>query len=526
MANPNQIIPDLNALVKQYRTLRSSQGYTFDYRDDVWRLKNGQIKFDTFLEHATPDFVDRLKDIFAQIINDKTVSDGSVKNYYQTLLHILRFKHEESDELVDDINDTTLKSWVQSKPPASYHGALKAFIQKAQKKNRKHFFPDVNDAALKKLVGGQGKAYLDVLTLDPDKGPWLEFEVSLQDAALEKAYIEGMHVEKYLVVQLIRKYGPRCEQLANLKVGDIFDNNGKLQIRFPWAKANMSIDTSPWRPVRSDIEEAIRDYLELRLQNIPSPHANLPFFTPEGLPGVWGRQGPSVSPNKAEGFEGHVKAQTLGPRFISVMNSLDLATNRTGEEKPMSFNPHRERHTIGTRLALQGLGVEQIADMLMHTDTSNCEAYVQLGIQHFQLLREKLDTPMAPLASIFLNEPIEQEELHSGEVDLIIAPSLPNLPDMGGGKCGSCTMKYEQNAPFACLTCSKFRVFADANLSLLWDELHRRYAYLYDENGELNHRYDPAQAAQFERYKQAILNAERHRQEYVENRENNAKLEA
>ena len=78
MANPNQIIPDLNALVKQYRTLKSSQGYTFDYRDDVWKLKKGQIRFDTFLEHATPDFIDQLKDIFAQIINDKTVSDGTV----------------------------------------------------------------------------------------------------------------------------------------------------------------------------------------------------------------------------------------------------------------------------------------------------------------------------------------------------------------------------------------------------------------------------------------------------------------
>ena len=525
MANTNKEAVNFYDIIEQ-STIKSSQGYTFNKQSDLWELQKANIRFDVLREVATPDFVEQLRDIFAKIIEGKTVGDRTVISYYAALLHILRFKHEESDELVDDINDTTLKSWVQSKPPTGYPFSLKGFIQKAQKKDRKHFFPDVTDAALKKLGGGQNKAYSDVLTLDPDKGPWVEAEVSLQDAALEKAYIEGMHVEKYLIVQLIRKYGPRSEQLANLKVGDIFDNNGKLQIRFPWAKANMSIDTSPWRPVRSDIEEAIRDYLELRLQNIPSPHANLPFFTPAGLPGVWGGSGGIASPIKAEGFEGHVKANTLGKRFNYVMNSLDLATNRTGEEKLMSFNPHRERHTIGTRLALQGLGVEQIADMLMHTDTSNCEAYVKLGIQHFQLLRDKLNTPMAPLASIFLNEPIEQEELHSGKVDLIIAPSLPNLPDMGGGKCGSCTMKYEQNAPFACLTCSKFRVFADANLSLLWDELHRRYAYLYDENGELNHRYDPAQAAQFERYKQAILNAERHRQEYVENRENNAKLEA
>ena len=139
-----------------------------------------------------------------------------------------------------------------------------------------------------------------------------------------------MHVEKYLIVQLIRQYGPRSEQLANLKVGDIFDNNGKLQIRFPWAKANMSIETSPWRPVRSDIEEAIRDYLELRLQNIPSPHANLPFFTPQGLPGAWGGKRPTASPNKAEGFEGHVRAPTLGTRFLSVMNSLNLADKQNG----------------------------------------------------------------------------------------------------------------------------------------------------------------------------------------------------
>ena len=110
----------------------------------------------------------------------------------------------------------------------------------------------------------------------------------------------------------------------------------------------------------------------------------------------------------------------------------------------MRFNPHRERHTIGTRLALQGLGVEQIADMLMHTDTASCEAYVKLGIQHFQLMHEKLDTPMASVAANFLiNEPADEArvELPSGKVrDLIVARSLPNLPDMGGGKCGSCAL--------------------------------------------------------------------------------------
>ena len=190
----------------------------------------------------------------------------------------------------------------------------------------------------------------------------------------------------------------------------------------------------------------------------------------------------------------------------------------------MSFNPHRERHTIGTRLALQGLSAGEIADMLMHTDTQNCEAYVQLGIQHFQLLREILDTPMASVAANFLNEPADEADLKN--LDNVLDLNRSELPVIGGGKCGSCAFRFDGSAPFACLTCPKFRVFVDADLSLLWVELHRRYAYLYDENGEFNHRYDPSQKAQFERYCQALIQIGTKQTEWHEDRKTNTKLEA
>ena len=361
-----------------------------------------------------------------------------------------------------------------------------------------------------------------MLTLDPDKGPWLESEVLAQDVALERKYTAGdLPVEKYLIAQLFRRYGPRNVQLARLKVGDIrlvrLHDVPQSSIRFPWAKNGQPIETSPWRPIRADIEDAMRSYLEIRLADIPRREWDgLPLFMPEGLHGVWNTRGSTSKADKTTGFEGHCMPKTIGIRFALIMKSLGLVTRRTGESRPMSFNSHRERHTIGTRLALQGLNAAEIADMLMHKDPESCEAYVKLGVQHFQLMREKLDVPMTPVAANFLNEPIEQEELFEGELDVIVARDIPDFPVTGGAKCGDCSFKIDGSAPFACLTCPKFRVFADADLSLLWDELQHRKAYLYEENGEFSHRYDPSMEKNFERYEHALINAEARRREYCE----------
>lgn len=489
----------------------------------MWGLYGRDLKFDVLSGDATPAFVETLKSVFAMIVEDKRVSDNTVGNYFSSLRSILSFAHGNAGQPVSRIDDEVLKGWIESEPGVSYPFSLKAFIQTAQKKNRE-VFSGVSKEALSKIKVVQGE-YNDVLTLDPDRGPWLEPEVLAQDAAIERAYTTGdMPDEKYLIAQLFRRYGPRAVQLANLKVGDVrvpglHDGVTESAIRFPWAKANKSINTSPWRPVRADIELAILAYLEIRLMNIPKREwDNLPFFTPQGLPGVWTTRGSTPKASRKTGFEGHCLPETIAMRFVRIMNALGLVTWRTGEAKPMSFNSHRERHTIGTQLALQGLNAAEIADMLMHTDPKSCEAYVHLGVQHFQLMREKLDVPMIPVAANFLNEPIEEEELFEGELDVLIARDVAELPVVGGGKCRSCTFKIDGSAPWACFLCPKFRVFADADLSLLWEELQHRKSYLYDEFGEFSRRYDPAIEKTYERVEQALINAEAKRQEYVEKR--------
>ena len=511
---------DFHALVEAQRKIVSSSGYSFDLADDVWSLHGKDLNFNRLEEFATCEFVASLKSIFAKIIEDKKVGDGTVANYYSSLLNLLTYAYDASNRPTEDISDEVLKGWVTSSSISSYLASIKAFIQKAQKKDPEAF-PNISAEALSKIHVVQSE-YIDVLTLDPKKGPWLESEVLAQDAALERAYTAGdLPAEKYLIAQIFRTYGPRNVQLANLKVGDVrlsgLHDVKQSSIRILWAKNNRPIETSPWRPVRADIEDAMRSYLDMRLANVPRRQwDNLPFFTPEGLPGTWQKKGGKPQANKATGFEGHCMPKTMGRRFERIMNSFDLITHRTGEPKPMSFNSHRERHTIGTRLALQGLNAAEIADILLHTTPESCEAYVKLGIQHFQLMREKLDVPMTPVAANFLNEPIKQEELFEGDLDVIVARDIPDLPVTGGAKCGDCSFKIDGSAPWACLTCPKFRVFADADLSLLWDELQHRKAYLYDDRGEFSYRYDPSMERTFQRYEQALINAEARRREYSE----------
>lgn len=59
-------------------------------------------------------------------------------------------------------------------------------------------------------------------------------------------------------------------------------------------------------------------------------------------------------------------------------------------------------------------------------------------------------------------------------------------------------------------------MFANADLSLLWDELQHRKAYLYNEDGQFSRKYDPSLEKDFERKEHALINAEAKRQEYAE----------
>ena len=113
----------------------------------------------------------------------------------------------------------------------------------------------------------------------------------------------------------------------------------------------------------------------------------------------------------------------------------------------------------------------------MHTDTASCEAYVKLGIRHFQLLRERLDTPMKAYAWNFLNPVMTKTE--RGEYDEVRANVISDRPIVGGGKCGSCTFKLKESAPFACLTCPKFRVYENADLNPIYQEILSREKAIY-----------------------------------------------
>ena len=494
----------------QAQPVRSERGYAINKNDDVWELHGGKIDWSAFAKVATPEFVTNLKTIFETIVHNAQVTDATVVGYKSALLHLLRYAHEKGGAQVDDIDAAMLKRWLRDQETVIYPVVIKGFIARARAVSP-DAFPDISEAVLKKIKPLSRDAE-DVLTLDPERGPWLEAEVHAQDAALERAFTSGeLHDEKYLLVQLIRQYGPRSDQLAHMKVGDVRlpnlhpDTLGPI-VRFPWSKNSRSIDTSPWRPLFVDLAQAMERYLDERLKGIPKNQwDSLPLFTPEGLPGVWQNTNKKSKPSKEEGFEGHCMAHTIGFRFIRVMDSFELETMRTGEKKRMKFHPHRERHTIGTRLALEGLSAKEIAHMLLQSSEASSEAYVHLGIQYFQLMRCKLDPYAKHIAHHFVNPPVEKAELLSKTMDVIVSRDHEDIPMIGGGTCGSCQMRVDGSAPFACLSCNRFRVYIDADLQPLWDTIQDRKAYLYDENGELSPRFEYGQEQSFERLEAALI---------------------
>lgn len=353
----------------------------------------------------------------------------------------------------------------------------------------------------------------------PEKG--LEREVLDQDRAIEQAYTSGAwHVEKYVLVQLFRSYGMRPEQVANMKIEDVrcrSTGHAKVEIRWPYAKNDLAADQAPWWPLGGALLPAMEAYLDLRLDCIPrSEQERLPLFTPDGLSGVW-RGSNKPKPSREPGYEGHPMSARVAARFVNTMTSLGLVTHRSGKPEPMTFSPYRERHTVGTRLALKGYSAPQIASRLGHKSSASCAAYVDLARTAMQMRNPKFLHMMDDVGSVFTNPVVSHAEIENDLTPIISveATTAAEVALIGGGACGNCMFAGDATTgePWPCLSCPRFQLYEDADLQPLWDVLQERQIYMQNEDGSWNNRFDPDIRAQFDRYEALLIGAERRRQE-------------
>lgn len=333
-----------------------------------------------------------------------------------------------------------------------------------------------------------GKSYLDVLTLDPDRGPYIDTENQMIDEALRSAYrSEKILNSHYCIVMLLRCYGQRSQQVADLKIRDIrlprFHNVDRAAIEFPFAKQkNGAPPSAPTRPIPKGLDAALEEQMAYAVEGLPSSAWNeQPLFPSRQSEQERTTNGVRQKERSDRGFQGHRSSERISYIYTTNMEALGLRSPRTGQA--MKFSPRRERHTVATHLAIRGLTANQIATTMQHTDPKSCEAYVELGVLHHQLMHSKLDGEFTDFAARFFGEVIESEGLDLfTDSALIDFTDEEGVADVGGCASGGCAAMETDSAPFACFTCDRFRLLADAPLDDLFRLVVQRYEAARKDN--------------------------------------------
>ena len=188
----------------------------------------------------------------------------------------------------------------------------------------------------------------------------------------------------------------------------------------------------------------------------------------------------------------------------------------------MHFNPRRERHTVGTRLALKGYSAQMIALRLSHKSSQSCTSYVDLARMAMQMRNPKFFHLMDNVGSVFTNPVVSRAEIEESLTPIISveATTATEITLVGGGSCGNCMFAGDASTgePWPCLSCSRFQLYEDADLQPLWDILLERKAYMHHQDGTWNNRFDPDIRTQFDRYEALLIGAERRRREVAAER--------
>ena len=437
-----------------------------------------------------------------------------------------------------------IERWLDRCESVHLPANFKAFISQAQKLGYVDAFPNVTSQSLNKIKRRPSE-YIDVITLDPTKGPWFPAERAVQTDAIEKAYGSGVwSAERYCLVQLLRSFGMRPQSLSEMKICNLtmpylHEEGHEMQfmpvaLRIPFAKNAQDDDIAPEWPLDPyrNLQNVMTAYLSEYIPTIEDDWENVPLFSANGLPGTWGK-GDRTSKTKLspllDEFAGHATPANISQRFKKSMKRLGLSTNRLGSAQPMVFSSQRERHTVATRLALRGWSAQQIAMYLGHSSARSCEAYISLAVvvsqvknHKFQQVGEEAFMHFEIAEAAVFNQPDMQEVLH---LDSTIDRDFEEIEDVlvGAGSCAGCPhsvagAEYDGNA-FICLACSKFKVFEDANLEPLWQLVKYRQLEIKDENGHWTGRGDPKTFDDLLEAEAKIISAEYARRKHLEEKE-------
>jgi hypothetical protein len=455
-------------------------GQVYSLADDLWVLHDNlavRIRWDGPLALLPPDLLMAAKEVASlQLLAFKP---GTVCHQVDALRRLCAFLQERTP-VVGRFDSEQVASFFDHAPKRQ-NGPLKTFFAKWHAQN----LPGIDKTLVDAIKGRRFKSPTQghITALDPETGPYLDAEMEAADLALRTAFEVGsLADDQYLIAMVFRLYGQRPVMVANQTLADVrlpsLDGSPQAEIRFPLAKKRTLHTThGPWRPAPMLFTKVLERHVAALLSTHPSvARDRIPLF-PIDSPSWSGRWKNMSHQGKGQQHPdrlGHCTPYTVSDRYRVVMEGLGVVSPRTG--KPMVFSPMRERHTIGTLLALKGCSAAEIAAWLHHDDLGTCEAYIELGTRHHQLMHSLLDGQFLHLSGRFLGEVVAPSSVDAIQDSALIPDGTqPGAPVLGGCAAGGCKALDELAAPYACLDgCPNLRLSLHADLRPLIADLVAR----------------------------------------------------
>ena len=383
-----------------------------------------------------------LFDILCDLLNTHSES------YVDMQVRALEAAVHHSDLLLNyPVSLPDISGFIKSGAPSSYQPFMRPLLVRLH-----DFDPSLfKDEAESFLEGGikweqQDGQYFALMTNCPESGALTEQELHNLNSALNQAYAnKTISLEDFALMWMFIGTGLRAIQIARMKRSDVIIHEGpegrEVMLQVPLAKGEGK-NTDMWlRRAPSVLAEVLINYIGSTAKT-HDDDATLFLST----------------------------SSALRLRMIAIAKKLNTWSDRLGSSIPIT--PYRLRYTLATRALAQGASDHEVARLLTHRSTTCISYYRSSMPELLDPIKSALGKEMAYFAKAFqgrlINDLSEATRKDEGEAEIMDFVHLTHPGRLGA--CGSRALCY-QNAPIACLSCSRFEPYRDAPWEDLLDSL-------------------------------------------------------
>lgn len=171
--------------------------------------------------------------------------------------------------------------------------------------------------------------------------------------------------------------------------------------------------------------------------------------------------------NAATGPGLHMNANTFSSQTRKVFKIMNIKSERVSR---FSYGPRRQRHTLGTSMAIEGHEDAVIAKALGVIDMSTVRAYKDMTPEAMNVIDRLMSPILGPLVDVAMGRVVIRRDQADDQV------TSNGVDEIGACKhCQHQCKSKELSAPFACYPCDLFRPIASADHSLVLNEAVQHY---------------------------------------------------